>query len=81
MVNESDKPKIEEICRFAELRHLRRGDALLCKEGKGIAPQVPAPLLREGDVCVATTFYSSGHLNPEVYHDTSRMRDCPYRKT
>jgi hypothetical protein len=72
--------KIEDICEYAVMRKLRRGEAILCSEGLGIAPQVNAPILSEGDVCIATSFYSTGHVNPDCTYDIKKMYECKNRK-
>jgi hypothetical protein len=72
--------KIEEICEYAVLKDLRRGEAILCKGGFGISPQVFVPILSGGDVCVATKFYSTGHINPDCHYNLDKMYECKNRK-
>lgn len=77
-INEKD---LVMICKDAELRHLRRGDAILCKAGKGKDTPFFIPLLNDGDVCVATTFYNTGHVNPDACYETDKMLECEYKRS
>ncbi|MBN2052383.1 hypothetical protein JW756_02675 [Candidatus Woesearchaeota archaeon] len=74
-----NKKDLEKICKFARIESLTRGDAILCSKGYGVAPGISVPMLSHGDVCVATTFFSSGHINPDVYLETNKMYDCSNR--
>jgi hypothetical protein len=69
---------IEKLCKNAVCSARRRGDILLCAAGKGKTYELP--LLRPGDVCVATTFFSTGHSKPDAYVDPAKIQGCPYRK-
>ena len=71
--------KLSCICADAQETKLTRGKAILCGSGNGTTPSTPIPLLSDGSVCVATTIYSTGHLNPDVSIDRNKMYDCPYR--
>ena len=72
----------EEFCSCAELRKLRRGNAIFCEEGKGKdAPSsIEFFMIKCGEVCIATDFYSTGHINYDSEVCTEKMRTCPYRE-
>lgn len=75
----NDAKDIGEICKLAECRQMRRGEAILCSGGYGSKLDMPIPLLSDGDVCIATTFFSTGHINSDVYTDKGKMKECQYR--
>lgn len=71
----------ENICDFARKKEMTRGLAILCSECKGEKPlDFKIPFIDKENVCIATTFYSTGHLNPEVKLDLNKMYNCKYRK-
>lgn len=83
-INEEKTKQLEHICGDAKVVDARRCQPILCASANsdaGIAPQVSYPILRQGDVCVATTFFKDGHLSPTCSVETSKMYGCQYRKT
>lgn len=78
----SDKA-VREICSCGEFRKLRRGKAVLCGEAKG--KDAPNSLefigINEGEVCIGTEVYSTGHIHYDSEVDVEKMKTCPYRKS
>ncbi len=82
-INPNEIKKLEYLCQDAKIVDARRGQPILCASENpeaGIAPQVPYPFLAKGDVCVATTFYSTGHSSPDCSCDISKIYECPDRR-
>ncbi len=80
---EKEEVKLEDICLDARSIKIRRGYVILCASNNpdaGIAPQIPVPVLKKGDVCVASDFFNTGHSNPDCNVDMNNMYDCPYRR-
>jgi len=67
-----------ELCKNAKCVQLTRGEAVLCTAGKGTDYNLP--MIGKGEVCVATQFFSTGHVNPDVEVDVKMMNACPYRR-
>jgi hypothetical protein len=82
-INEAESSKLARLCKDAKVVDARRCSPVLCGSDNpdaGIAPQIPLPLLNKGDVCVATTFYSTGHVDPDCDVDIEKIKTCPYRR-
>ena len=69
---------LAKLCKDAQCQKLTRGEAVLCTSAKGKTYNFP--VLKTGEVCVATTFYSTGHSNPDIDVDLEKIKKCPYRK-
>ena len=78
----SDKT-VREICSCAQFRNLRRGEAIFCEEamGKDAPHSIELTNLKKGEVCIATDFYSTGHIGYNFLVNIEDMQKCPYRKT
>jgi len=73
---------VKEICLCGEFRNLKRGPAIFCENGNGKdAPteSIEFMSIRKGQVCLATTFYSTGHVNYDSEINVERMEKCPYK--
>jgi hypothetical protein len=71
----------ENICDFARKKEMTRGLAVLCSECKGEKSlDFKIPFINKEDICIATTFYNTGHFNPSVQLNTDEMYKCEYRK-
>jgi len=73
---------IREICSCGQLRILRRGKAVFCEEanGKNAQNSIEFMVIKEGEICIATEFYSTGYINYDSFIDIEKMKECPYRK-
>ncbi len=70
----------KRLCKHAVCSRRRRGDIVLCARGLGREQHYLPPLLKKGDVCVATKFYSTGHSTLDANIEPDKMQGCPYRK-
>ena len=73
---------VREICPCAQYRKERGDDAIYCKDAKGKDPEfngIQFINLQRGEVCVATTFFSTGHRNYDSNVNLEEMKECPYR--
>lgn len=70
--------ELAQLCKYAQCQKLTRGEAVLCTVAKG--KTFTYPLLKSGEVCVATHFYRTGHSNPDVDVDLEKIKECPYRR-
>jgi hypothetical protein len=77
-----DDKTISGICTCAALRKSRRGSLILCEEGKGINPPSGFEFMAisDGEICVATSLYSTGHVNYDSEVDIEKMKTCLYRR-
>ncbi len=69
---------LKKLCEYARYQRLGRDKAILCSEKKGNS--YSHPLLKPGQVCIATEFYSTGHRNPEIDLNLEEIANCPHRK-
>ena len=74
-----DENELKGLCKCAVSKSIKRADIILCSEKQGIAPQISIPFLSKGDVCIATTLYTTGHDNPDAILDYNKISECPYR--
>ncbi|MDD5012590.1 MAG: hypothetical protein PHQ66_03025 [Candidatus Nanoarchaeia archaeon] len=81
-MNLSDKT-VREICSCAQFRNLHRGDAVFCEEAKGGNPPSGIQFMdvNKGEVCLGTSFYSTGHSSMDSSVDVEEMKKCPYKKS
>jgi len=83
-INEKKTKELEHICQDAKVVDTKGCQPILCASDNpdaGIAPQISVPLLSKGDVCIATTFYSTAHSSPDCNCDLNKMYNCPYKKS
>ena len=72
---------IKKLCLNARAKTSSRMEVILCGASKGKGTDgYSIPFLSDGQVCVATTFYSTGHSSPDAYVTTGEICKCPYRK-
>ncbi|MCG2719833.1 MAG: hypothetical protein L6266_03815 [Nanoarchaeota archaeon] len=65
------KPEdLGEICEFAYLLRRRRGDAIMCEKSFG----------ENGDECICTKSFNTGHGSLDAYYETEKMFDCKYKE-
>lgn len=74
---------IKDICSCGQLKQLNRGKAVFCEEAKGNNPpsSIQFMSINKGEVCVATTFYQTGHNAYDSLIDIEDMKTCSYRQT
>lgn len=74
---------VREICPYAQYRNDRRGEQIYCEIAKG--KNSPSGFefigIKKGEVCVATTFFSTGHSYSGARVDVKEMENCPYRNS
>jgi hypothetical protein len=73
---------VRKICSCAQFRKLRRGDAIFCKEARGKDPanSIEFMAIKDGEICLATDFYSTGHAGYDWNVNVEKMKGCPYKK-
>jgi len=78
----SDKA-VRKICSVAQYRSTHGDDSIYCECAKG--ENAPTAFefigIQEGEVCVATRFFSTGHSYSSSMVDLEKMKTCPYRKS
>jgi hypothetical protein len=79
---ELNEETIKEICSCAHIGKSRRGDIIFCEEkkGKDAPSSIEFFLIQEKEICIATEFYSTGHINYDSCINIEKMKECPYRK-
>jgi hypothetical protein len=72
--------KVSKICPFAQYKERKNGEAIFCQMNQGIdAPNsIEFMNIAKGEVCLATNFYPTGHINYSSDVDVEKMKTCPY---
>jgi hypothetical protein len=82
-INKEKTKELENICQDAIVITFTRGNPILCASENPLAgkpPDYPIFPLKNGDVCVATNFYNSGHTSPDCKIYLEKIYNCPYKR-
>ncbi len=74
---------IRKTCPHAQYRMLRDGPAIFCEEkkGKDAPSQIQFMNIQEGEVCVATSFFQTGHIGYSSSVNIGKISECPYKNS
>lgn len=76
MFMDLDDNTVREVCICAQYRKERGNDAIYCEKAQGKNPpsmNIQFFNIKKGEVCVATTFFPTGHVRCDSYVDLERM--------
>ena len=76
------KKTVREICEFGKFKRKNGEDAIYCKEGCGKNPPGHHIMMNihPGEICIGTTFFSTGHSYPSSYVNLENMKKCSHRE-